>query len=180
MQLLPKDVLLELLPASFAPWGASAWYPSRPPTGPTIARVESELGVRLPALLLDVARACPAYGGWFGSIGDDFDSHNHILAINRAFRAEGLPPRYVLLNHGHDGDCDAWDTGAPPAADGEPPIVYFSYDCDRRTLDGMRVSAASFAEYIDALVRLHAPRCPIKALRRRAKRILAEHLTDVT
>src|SRR6476620_8638355 len=147
MPLLSKDVLLDLLPASFEPWGVSAWYPSRPPTGPSIARIESELGVRLPALLLDVARACPAYGGWFGSIGDDFTSDNHILAINRSFRADGLPLRYVLLNHGHDGNCDAWDTVAMPAADGEPPIVSFSYDCERRALEDLRVSAASFAEY---------------------------------
>jgi peptidoglycan/LPS O-acetylase OafA/YrhL len=69
-----------------------------------------------------------------------------------------LDPRYVLLNHGHDGDCDAWDTLAERSANGEMPIVYFHYDSDRRQLGGLRPSARTFAEYIDAFVRAHAPR----------------------
>lgn len=85
-----------------------------------------------------------------------------------------MPARYVLLNHGHDGDCDAWDREAQPGSNGELPIVYFDYDTERRQLSGLRVSATSFAEYIDAFVRAHAPQCSMKALRRRAKRILAE------
>ena len=129
----------------------------------------------VPPLFIEVAAACPSYGGWFGSIGDDFDSHNHLLGINRAFREEGLIPRYVLLNHGHDGDCDAWDVRAERSANGEMPIVYFNYDCDGRGLRGLRPSAKTFAEYIDAFVRARAPRCPEKALRRRAKRVLAAH-----
>lgn len=87
-QILPRDTLLGLLPASFEPWGGSNWYPLRPPTDAGVQRIESELGVRLPALLVEIARACPSYGGWFGSIGDDFDSHNHVLGINRNFRDE--------------------------------------------------------------------------------------------
>lgn len=174
-QLLPKETLLELLPASFEPWGASSWYPSRPPTDASVNRIATELGVEVPALLVEIARACTSYGGWFGSIGDDFASHNHLLSINRSFREEGLNPRYVLLNHGHDGDCDAWDTEAARGPSGESPIVYFNYDCDRQELRGLRPSAVTFAEYIDAFVRGHAPRCPEKALRRRAKRILAAH-----
>jgi hypothetical protein len=140
-----------------------------------VQRIAAELGVRLPALFIEIARACPAYGGWFGSLGDDFDSHNHLVSINRAFREAGLSARYVLMNHGHDGDCDAWDTAAQPSVGGELPIVYFNFDCDRRELRGLRPSAATFAEYIDAFVRAHAPRCPEKRLRRRAKRILAKH-----
>lgn len=138
-------------------------------------RIAAELGVRLPPLFIEIARACPAYGGWFGSIGDDFASHNHLVNINGWFREVGLSARYVLLNHGHDGDCDAWDTEGPPSAGGELPIVYFDYDADRRQLRGLRPSAATFAEYIDAYVRARAPRCPMKGLRRRAKRILAAH-----
>jgi hypothetical protein len=166
-------VLLDLLPAAFEPWGSSTWYPSRPPTDLSVQRIESELGIRLPPLFVNIARACPSYGGWFGSIGEDFASHNHIVQINRAFRTEGLDPRYVLLNHGHDGDCDVWDTQPPLAGDGERPIVYFNYDVDRHSTRGFRIIAASFAAYIDAHVRTRAPRCPVKDLRRRAKRMLA-------
>jgi hypothetical protein len=175
VQLLPKDILLELLPASFKPWGSSSWYPSRPPTDTSVQRIHAELGFRLPVLFIEIADACPEYGGWFGSIGDDYASHNHLLSINRAFREEGVSPRYVLLNHGHDGDCDAWDTESESSASGERPIVYFNYDCDRRELRGLRPSATTFAEYVDAFVRAHAPQCPEKGLRRRAKRILAAH-----
>ena len=125
-------------------------------------------------MFVEIARASPRYGGWFGSIGEDFESPNHLLSINRCFREEGLPARYVLLNHGHDGDCDAWDTAAGPV-DGELPIVYFVYDRDWRELGGIRASARTFAEYIDSFVRAHAPRCPEKGLRRRAKRSLADY-----
>jgi hypothetical protein len=174
-KLLPKETLLELLPASFEPWGSSSWYPSQPPTDASVQRIAAELRVEVPSLFIEIARACLSYGGWFGSIGDDFASHNHLLSINRAFREEGLTPRYVLLNHGHDGDCDAWDTEAERSTSGEMAIVYFNYDCDRRRLSGLRPSARTFAEYIDAFVRAHAPRCPEQGLRRRAEHILAAY-----
>jgi hypothetical protein len=131
------------------------------------------LGIALPPLFVEVAAACTSYGGWFGSIGEDFESPNHMLSINRVFHDDGLSRRYVLLNHGHDGRCDAWDLESPAAA-GEHPIVYFEFVEQRRELRGLRVVANSFADYIDAHVRTYAPRCPIKSLRRRAKRILDE------
>ena len=171
---LPKAVLLNLLPATFEPWGSSGWFPSRPPTSESVERIESALRIKLPRLFIEVAASCPSYGGWVNSIGDDYESHAHILSINAAFREAGLAARYVLLNHGHDGDCDAWDTEGQPN-EGEFPIVYFNYDDDRRILRGIEVSAPRFADYIDDLVRAKAPRCPVKGLRRRAKRILAAH-----
>jgi hypothetical protein len=170
---LPRDVLFSLLPATFEPWGASGLFASRSPTVASVARTETELGITLPPLFVEVAAACPSYGGWFGSIGDDFESPNHMLSINRVFHDEGMPRRYVLLNHGHDGHCDAWDTESAAVA-GERPIVYFEFNDERRELRRIRVSATSFAEYIDALVRSYAPRCPVKSLRRRAKRVLTE------
>src|SRR4051812_48827833 len=92
-QPLSRETMLELLQASFEPWGSSSWYPSRPPTDASVKRIAVELGVDIPLLFIEIARACPSYGGWFGSIGDDFASHNHLLIINRAFREEGLIPR---------------------------------------------------------------------------------------
>jgi hypothetical protein len=81
---LPKDVLLDLLPAAFEPWGSSGWYPSRPPTADSVERIESNLRIAIPRLFIDVAAACPSYGGWFNSIGDDYQSHAHILNLNAA------------------------------------------------------------------------------------------------
>lgn len=173
VEALPRAVLFDLLPAAFGPWGMSSWYPSTPPTPASLDRIERELLVRVPPLFAEVALACPAYGGWFGSIGEDYDSHNHLLTINADFHSDGMPSRYVMLNHGHDGHCDAWDLGSHAAGASEPPIVYFNYDSDRRHLRALMPSALSFAEYIDRLVRTYAPRCGTKGLRRRAKRILA-------
>lgn len=174
MRHLPREILFDLLPAAFEPWGSSGGCPPRPPTPESISRIESTLRITPPALFIEVAKACSSYGGWFNSIGDDYENHQHILSLNAAFHGGGLATRYVLMTHGHDGDCDAWDLGATPA-DGEYPIVYFDYDCDRNHLSGLKPLAASFADYFDAFVRLKAPRCPVKRLRRRAKRILAEY-----
>jgi hypothetical protein len=171
---LPKAVLLDLLPATFEPWGSSGLFPSRPPTSESVGQIECSLRIEIPRLFIEVALSCPSYGGWFNSIGDDYKSHAHILSINAAFREAGLAARYILLNHGHDGDCDAWDTEGQPK-EGELPIVYFNYDEDRRVLRGIRLSATCFADYIDNLVRAKAPGCPVKGLRRRAKQILAAH-----
>ena len=174
---LPTPLLFELLDVALEPWGSTDWYPSRPPTDASVRRVQDELGVRLPPLLVEAASACPSYGGWFGSIGDDFDSHNHTLAINRLFRSEGLPPRYVMFNRGHDGDVDAWDTAVSPTTGGELPIVYFSFDGERPppTVRALTPTFALFAEYIDDFVRTHAVSSPRKGPRRRAKRLIAQH-----
>jgi hypothetical protein len=178
-KLLPKDVLIDLLPAAFEPWGSSGLYPSRPPTAESVERIESTLHIKLPQLFIDVAAACSSYGGWFNSIGDDYESHAHILRLNAGFRESGLPPRYILMNHGHDGDCDAWDTEAPPIG-GELPIVYFNFDNDANDdgpylFQGLKAYASSFADYIDAFVRKKAPDCAVEELRRHAKRVLAEY-----
>jgi hypothetical protein len=173
MQPLPTDVLLGLLPATFEPWGSSPMYKARPPTRDSVQRIEAQLGITIPPLFIDVAAACSSYGGWFNSIGDDFASHMHVTTLNRSFWDLGLARRYVLLIHGHDGDCDAWDTEAPLAL-GERPIVYFNYDTDRKLFRGLRPSAFFFADYIDKLVRAKAPKCPVQALRRHAKQVLAE------
>src|ERR1019366_7873320 len=119
VQPLPKAILLELLPAALEPWGSSALFSSRPPAETRIRRVEEAFKLKLPRVLLHVALACPSYGAWFGSMGEDFSSDNHMLEINRVFHNEGVPVRYVLLNHGHDGNCDAWDLEATPADGGE-------------------------------------------------------------
>ncbi len=171
---LPKAVLLDLLPATFEPWGSSGLFPSRPPTPKSVGRIESSLGIVMPRLFVEVASCCPSYGGWFNSIGDDYQSHAHLLSNNAAFREAGLAARYVLLNHGHDGDCDAWDTGGQ-TQEGELPIMYFNYNEDGRIFRGLKLSATCFADYIDNLVRAKAPRCPVRRLRRRATQILTAH-----
>jgi len=170
--LLPEDVLIQLLGYGFEPWSSSGWYPAVPPTPNSIERIYQETGVKIPNLMIRMATECTSYGGWFGSIGEDSHNGNHLLVYNAYWHQEGLPKRYVIFNHGHDEDCDCWDTESP--AEAEYPIVYVQIS-DDGAVNHVTPLAPGMAEYLDHQARSHAPRCPVKALRRRAKRLLAAY-----
>jgi hypothetical protein len=125
---------------------SNGWYPSAPPTPASLSRIEKTLGLRIPAIYAELARVAPNYGVWFGSIGPDFDSHNHILKLNEAFHRGDdefapLPPNFILLNHGHDGDCDCWNLEELVA--GEHAI--FHVNVERKSAP--RLLATSFLAY---------------------------------
>ena len=142
-------------------------------------RIERELGVRIPADFVKLATACPSYGTWFASIGNDFDRPSHIIMVNALFHdarqlhdgndGPALPAYLVMLNHGHDGDCDCWDTRVLAAA-GERPIVYVRLDAPER----LHARFATFRSYIEHLAVRHARSVADKAQRRRAKRLIDE------
>jgi len=90
---LPKDVLFKVLPASFEPWGSMELFRASPPTPDSVKRINAELGITLSQLFIEVAAACSSYGGWFNSIGDDYESRWHLFEVNKIFRDEGLPDR---------------------------------------------------------------------------------------
>src|SRR4051794_39382000 len=94
-RLLPIGSILKLLPATFEGWPFC--QPSRPPTAHSVSRVETRLGIKLPAPLLEVARSNPSYGCWFNSIGNDYRGPDHILGVNASFRARGVPERQESL-----------------------------------------------------------------------------------
>ena len=74
-----------------------------------------------------------------------------------------------MVNHGHDGDCDCWDTRLI-APNGEHPIVYVR-------LEGQQPAGApfeSFRSYTEHLALRHARTVSGKAQRRRAKRLIDE------
>jgi hypothetical protein len=166
--MIPDDVLVELVGYACEPWGSSG-FRAAPSTSASLERIARELGVRVPPLFARVATECRVYGGWFASIGEDYDNPMHIIELNRAFRDMGLPAHLVMLNHGHDGACDCWDTTR--VHDGEHPIVYVGLEesGDARLGD---LLGASFRDYLETYCRQHAPRTPVRPLRRRAKRIL--------
>lgn len=132
----PFSSLLEL--EKLAVWKIRKWvpyskglYPSEPPTSDSLKRIEQQLGLIVPPVYVDLARIAPNYGVWFGSIGPDFDSHNHILQLNAAFHQEdegytALPSHFVLINHGHDGDCDCWNLEEKNSC--EHPIYYMNVE----------------------------------------------------
>ncbi len=97
-------------------------YVAAPPTAGSIERINRTFNISLPGSLVRFGEDCPSYGAWFASIGADYDSYLHILELNKAFRVEGdfgndgkllppLPMDLVLINHGHDGDCDCLEIG---------------------------------------------------------------------
>ena len=170
--MIPDDVLVELVGYACEPWGSSAGFRAAAATDASVERIARELGVRVPPLFARVAGECRVYGAWFASIGDDYDNPLHIIELNRALRTMGLPSHLVMLNHGHDGDCDCWDTTR--TNEGEHPIVYVRLEesGDARVGD---LLATSFRAYLETYCRQHAPQTPVRALRRRAKRILEQY-----
>ncbi len=101
-----------------------------PPTAESVATINRKLGISLPASFIAFARACPHYGAVYASIGDDYSNNNHIINLNEHFHHDGaqetagLPAWAILINHGHDGDCDCLDTRNFDAATGEYPVIY--------------------------------------------------------
>ena len=173
--MIPIETLVELCGYAFEPWGNSSWYSSAPATEASIARISHELGVSIPPEFILLSQNCRVYGGWFASIGEDYDGPVHILRLNQIFHEtdeeyEALPSHLVLLNHGHDGDCDCWDTSCV-SEQGEHPIIYFDLDSPERHLQDYRF--ATFREYLEHLCRVHAPRTSNRNHRRKAKRILS-------
>lgn len=129
------------------PWTGS-WYPSKPATKESVAFIENALKILLPRDFVEFSRLVYNYGVWFGSIGDDYDSHNHLLRLNEAFhQAENggiaLPEGWVLINHGHDGDCDCLDVSSGSGS--EYLIYYINVECPREPV----LMARTFREYLE-------------------------------
>lgn len=133
--------------------------------------------MRLPPAFVQLSQMCPGYGGWFASIGEDYRGPVHILSLNHAFRtpddpddySEGapysaLPEHLTLINHGHDGDCDCWDTRRK-SPEGEHPIIYFSLTAPEFVHP--TYSFTSFHQYVEHLCRTRANRTGAQAARLR-------------
>lgn len=171
-RLLPVETILAVVPACFDGWVSYAHLMARPPTRASVRRVERELPIRLPTLLLAIARASRSYGYWFNSLGNDYADGGHILATNAALRAAGLDGRYVVFAQGFDGEYDAWDLGAAAALP-EPPIVWFAIDPEAPEEEQARAARsaaprplfATFHEYVDDYCRRGVANCPRSDLR---------------
>jgi hypothetical protein len=128
------------------PWTGS-WYPSKPATPESVAHLEEVLKFKIPTDFIEFSWLTHNYGVWFGSIGDDYGSHNHLLTLNAAFHKAGgcgvaLPQHWVLINHGHNGDCDCFDITASEG--GEYPIYYMNVESP----GAPKLLAKTFKEYL--------------------------------
>ncbi len=170
--MIPFDTLTELFGIATEPWGSSSLFHVAPPTPRSVQRIQRELGVIIPNDFVRIATACPTYGVWLAGIGEDYDHGIHILRLNAVFHAKGDSPvlarHFVLLDHGHDGDCDCWDTREKTSS-GEHPIVYVGLDGVRPCRDAR---FENFRSYIENFVITNATHNPKPSLRRKAKRII--------
>ncbi len=178
--MIPFDTLVELLTIATEPWGYSGWYHVAPPTKSSVAKIQDALGILIPEDYIRIATACPCYGGWLAGIGDDYEHRCHILTSNHILHnpsdepdnfAHPLPAHMVMLNHGHDGDCDCWDVREATAS-GEHPIVYLCLESDILEPIGDRFD--DFRAYIEKFAVQHAPRAGKTRRRRRAKRLIQQ------
>jgi hypothetical protein len=82
------------------------------PTESSLRTIQDRLGFSIPGDFAEFARMCPAYHGWFVSIGEDFEDGRHILKLNALHHSPEycvLPPELIMINHGYDGDFDCYD-----------------------------------------------------------------------
>ena len=164
--MIPFDTLVEL----FSIATERGLHHVAPPTPQSIAKIQRELGITIPDDYVRIATACPSYAGLLGGIGEDYEHDIHILRLNAAVHAEGLAAHFVLLDHGHDGDCDCWDLRETTSS-GEHPIVYVGLDGVRPCRDAR---FESFRAYLENFVVMNAASNPKPALRRKARRMIQE------
>jgi hypothetical protein len=164
--MLSIEQLLSLFAMAFTREGGD----SRP-TIKSVDRINRELGIVLPASFIKFAERCPGYTSLFSSIGEDFDSAYHILNVNREFHSDephySVPRWFVVFNHGHDEDCDGFDS-RKSGADGEYPVMY--WDASQGVaFDNARWPVYShFQDYLEFTLTYHAK----NADRERAERII--------
>jgi hypothetical protein len=128
------DELVDLLDAAAEPWAGAVMYRAEPATRTSMARIEKELDVRVPPLLVELSQRSPGFGVLFAGLGEDWESPGHILRLNetvhRARRRDGiraLPAALVMFNRGEDHECVCWDRDRAGEG-GEHPIVWCRTD----------------------------------------------------
>jgi hypothetical protein len=111
-------------------------FPAQPPTDSSIATINTHFGVTLPPMLVRFARVSQKFGCYFASLGEDYENDSHILRINKQFgrvrrrrqgRWQQVKPEYLLvINHGHDNDCDCLDLRSWNPQTGDYALRYWT------------------------------------------------------
>ena len=99
------------------------------PTEFSIRRISEHFHMTLPGSLLEFVRSWRASGRWFASLGDDYESPEHIIRINSYWKrrrvTRRLPHNFVVFNLCHDEDCDCFNLDGYDRASGEYEIQYW-------------------------------------------------------
>ena len=138
--------------------------PTQRPTEASIARINEHFGVELPANFIRFAKFSECYGSWFAGLGEDYQNEWHIIRINSFYRRlrrrkhgdkwrSAKPKAYVVINHGHDDDCDCIDTSDWNEDAGEYRIGYWTPGLER-----IDEPYDSFLAYLNGLVKAHLRR----------------------
>lgn len=100
---------------------ATGWLrdePHRKPTAFSLARIEQHFGLRLPRLLVELARTSKSFNSIFASLGPDYQAKDHIIRVNSYWRqrrrTRRAPRSLVILTRGHDAQfwcLDKLETG---------------------------------------------------------------------
>lgn len=135
-----------------------------PPRSASLRRINRTLSMKIPDSVIAFVSQCGVCHHWMASLGEDYDSWNHILHVHartkrirrRVIGGQGRwenvkPVTFVPLNHGYDNDFDCYDTAERDPYTGEYAIQYWS---PPRMLGDVRY--ASFAEYIESHIRAWA------------------------
>lgn len=132
MNTLTTSQAIALFELIHCPW--KKIFVVAPPSEASIRNINAELGIQLPPSMIAFAKQCSSYGAWFAGLGEDYSNPFHILTINRIFGSSSgghkalIPNWLVIINHGHDGDCDCLDTRNYNPITGEYPIIYWSVE----------------------------------------------------
>ena len=117
------------------------------PTSASIERINSHFGIVLPRSFLEFVRCWRSSASWFASIGNDYQSHDHIIRTNSYWRSRRrtrrLPENLVIFNRGFDDDCDCFDVTTLDDSTGEYHIAYWTPGQQPREL------ARDFLQYMN-------------------------------
>jgi hypothetical protein len=111
-------------------------FDSEKPTKTSIEKINEHFGIELPADFIRFAEISNNFGAWYSSLGEDYLNPFHIIRINRIYRRmrrkkhgdkwrPAKPNEYIVINHGHDDDCDCIDAGDWNEKESEYRIIYW-------------------------------------------------------
>ncbi len=120
-------------------------------TPESIRRVEDELKITLPSNLIALSQLSPNYTVWFASIGENYESAEHIIAINKRLTSatpetHALPANLVVINQGYDEDYDCLIVGDVAAR-----VMYINLESGDSVADAPIESSPNFDDYLNRL-----------------------------
>ena len=110
---------------------------SMPPTRESIDKIQEHFGVMLPKSFIEFAKKSKNYDCWFTSIGEDYQSYNHIIRVNSRYknmrrRKSGhwvniKPDNFLVIHSDYHDVCLCLNSDKKNESDGEYEMQYWFY-----------------------------------------------------